>query len=42
LLKKSSKRSDSSAGVFVYAAVMSPRKTDLMMHPPRHMRAIPA
>ena len=42
LLKKSSKSRDSRFWVFWYAEVMSPRKTDLIMQPPRHIWAMPA
>ena len=42
LLKKSSKRRFSRSGLSWKALVMSPRKTERMMQPPRHMRAMPA
>lgn len=40
LLKKSSKSKFSSSGLLRYAVVMSLRKTDRIMHPPRHIKAI--
>ena len=40
LLKKSSKSKFSRSGLARYALVMSFRKTDRMMQPPRHMSAI--
>ena len=40
LLKKSSNNKFSRSGFLRYAAVMSLRNTDRMMHPPRHIKAM--